>query len=343
MQSSGEPFGLQAHLDELYAAQPGRLAFRAETLTDFERWQPALRWAVRRLLGLDARTPPAIMAAQLDAIDRGKYVEERYRLAVGEGVHTPLYLLVPKGPPPFKPILVFHGHDPSVQAILGNYPNLETAREQLALDNNYAQALAEAGYLVGAIEQRGLGERLTQQTGDGPFPRSCRHLAFEYLLHGRTLLGERCWDGLCALEYLRSRADVRSDVLGCTGHSGGGCTALWLAAIEPRITTTVVAGYFCSFKASILARPHCECNYVPGVLELIEMGDLAASLAPRPLRVIHGRHDPIFPCSATVAQFEIVKRAYQLHERSAACSLAIHAGGHAYQQPLSQAWFAQWL
>jgi hypothetical protein len=93
----------------------------------------------------------------------------------------------------------------------------------------------------------------------------------------------------------------------------------------------------------VLAMPHCECNYVPGVLDLIEMGDLAALIAPRPLRVVHGARDPIFPVPATVAQFGTVRRAYQLHDRSDACSLAIHDGAHVYDQRLSQTWFAQWL
>jgi cephalosporin-C deacetylase-like acetyl esterase len=120
--------------------------------------------------------------------------------------------------------------------------------------------LAEAGYLVCAIEQRGMGERLTAQTGDGDVPRSCRHLAFSYMMQGRTLVGERCWDGICAINYLQTRADVRQGVLGCTGHSGGGTTTLFLAAMEERITAVVVSGYFCSFQASILGMQHCECK-----------------------------------------------------------------------------------
>ncbi|HZY41665.1 MAG TPA: acetylxylan esterase, partial [Anaerolineae bacterium] len=179
--------------------------------------------------------------------------------------------------------------------------------------------------------------------GEDSLPRSCRHLAFEYLMRGRSLLGERCWDGMCAIDYLCNRPDVQPGVLGCTGHSGGGCTALWLAALDSRITTTVVSGYFCSFKDSVLAMPHCECNYVPGVLDLVEMGDLAALIAPRPFCVVHGARDPIFPVPATVAQFGTVKRAYQLHDKVEACSLAIHGGAHAYDHRLSQAWFVQWL
>jgi dienelactone hydrolase len=336
-------FALQNHLDFLYAAQPRRLAFHAQTLAEFEMWQSTLRLELGRLLGLQGRSHVPGAAEKLQVIERETYIEEKYSLNVGEHSRAPLYVLVPRQPPPFKPILVFHGHDASVQSILGNYPTVESARENLAANNNYAQALAQAGYLVCAIEQRGLGERLTRQTGEAALPRSCRHLAFEYLMRGRTLLGERCWDGMCAIDYVINRPDVQAGTLGCTGHSGGGTTALWLSALGARITTTVVSGYFCSFKDSVLAMPHCECNYVPGVLDLVEMGDLAALIAPRPFCVIHGARDPIFPVPATVAQFGTVRRAYQLHDRVEACSLAIHGGAHAYDHRLSQAWFAQWL
>jgi dienelactone hydrolase len=296
-----------------------------------------------QVLGLAGRSPVPVTAEKLEAIDRGTYIETKYRLDVGEQVRAPMYLLMPKQAPPFKPILVFHGHEPSVQYILGNYPDDDIAHENLAKDNNYAQVLARAGYLVCAIEQRGFGERVTQDTSGGPFPRSCRHLSFEYMLQGRNLLGERCWDGMCAIDYLQSRPDVRPGELGCIGHSGGGATALWLSAIEPRITTAVVSGYFCSFKASILGRSHCECNYVPGILTLAEMGDLAALVAPRPFRAINGEQDAIFPAQAAQDQFETVKQAYELHDAISACSHTIHPGGHAFHHALCQEWFAQWL
>ena len=106
----------------------------------------------------------------------GSYVEEKYSLDVGDGVEAPMYILMPKTEPPYTPILAFHGHDPSVQYILGHYPDEDTAKINYSNHhNNYAQALAEAGYLVCAVEQRRHGERLTAQTNEAA-PRSCRHL-----------------------------------------------------------------------------------------------------------------------------------------------------------------------
>ena len=147
---------------------------------------------------------------------------------------------------------------------------------------------------------------------------------------------------MCALSYLLARTDVRG-APGCTGHSGGGTTALWLSALDPRIAVLVASGCFSSFQASILAMEHCECNYVPGILALAEMGDLAALLAPRPFCAIQGDKDRIFPIQGALEQFPKVCRAYALHHAAGACQLNIHPGGHAYHNGLSQAWFEQWL
>lgn len=330
-------FGLQAHLDHLYATQPRRMALRADTFDELRSWQAELRAEIIRLLGLEEREPlPPPAAQQLATQDRGDYHEELHSLDVGEQARLPVYLLRPKTKPPWKPVIVFHGHDPSAQYILGNYPDAQTAQEQLARDNNYAQALARQGYLVCAPEQRGFGQRVSEQPG-------CRHLAFSYLLEGRTLAGERCRDGMQAINWLLGRADVVPGVLGATGNSGGGTTTLWLAAIEPRITVALPSCYFCSFKASILGTRHCECNYVPGILELAEMGELAALLAPRPTRFIAGARDPIFPIAGAREQYRRAERAWALAGAPERVSLTVHAGAHAYQHSMSHEWLRRWL
>ncbi len=336
-------FHLQQHLDDLYTNRRRQQVFWAKSEVEFAVWKGTLCARLLELLGIGGRALPThIQAERLQTIDRGEYTEEKYALDTGE-VHIPIYVLVPKTAPPYKPVLVFHGHDPSVQHILGNYPDKRTEKEGLAVDNNYAQALAQAGYLVCAVEQRGFGERLTDQVHRPDYRISCRHLSFEYMMQGRTLLGERCWDGMVALSYLQTRADVAPGGIGCTGNSGGGTTCLFLSALDERITVSVPSCYFCSFKDSILSMEHCECNYVPRILEYAEMGDLAALLAPRALCIISGEHDPIYPVEGTRAQFETVRRAYDLLGASERLKLAVHPGGHAYNHAFSHEWFRQWL
>lgn len=146
-----------------------------------------------------------------------------------------------------------------------------------------------------------------------------------------------------AVTFLQRRADVRPGGVGCTGNSGGGTSTLWLAALDERVSVAVPGCSFCTFKHSILGVYHCECNYVPDVLPLCEMGDLAALIAPRPLRAINGAQDPLFPIDAVRAEWETVQRAYDLLGAADRCSLAVHPGGHAYHHALSHAWFDAWL
>lgn len=335
-------FSLQEHLNTIYSKTSRKFAFNPCTLKDYLTWQTGLRAELSRLLGLQDHPPASLAVQNIRSVDRGAFTEEKLALDVGEGVQAPLYVLTPKQEPPYQPVLVFHGHDPSAQYCMGNYPDEETERSNLATDNNYAKALAEAGYLVCVVEQRGMGERLSDVVKDVFSHSSCRHLSFFYQLHGRTLLGERVWDGMCAATYVLSRKDLMGG-LGCTGHSGGGTTALFLSALDERIAAVVVSGYFNSFRGSILAMEHCECNYVPGILELAEMGDIAALIAPRPFCAINGQEDPIYPVTFAREQFETVRRAYELHNASQACRLSIHAGGHASNNQVSRDWFLEWL
>ncbi len=338
------PFHLQAQLDQLYAQKPRQLSFRAASDAEFAAWKQTLRAKLAELLGLAGRgLPVSVTVKRIQAIDRGMYVEEKYAMDVGDGVQAPLYVLVPKMPPPYKTILAFHGHVPNVQYILGNYPPGYSLPPHLDDTDAYARAFAEAGYLVAAVEQRGFGERTADQ--QEPFEEfsSCRQLSFDYLLQGRTMIGERCWDGMHALSYLQARDDVIQGAVGCMGHSGGGTTALWLSALDDRVAAAAVTCYLCSFKQSILGVPHCECNYVPHILEYAEMGDLAALIAPRPFLAVARENDPIFPIEGVRQQFETIRQAYTLLGVPERCALATAPGAHDYYHPANLDWFARWL
>jgi dienelactone hydrolase len=328
------PFALQRHLDILY--DDGLQRLQSGT-------RDSLRDDFRRTIGLPAGSLPPVSAEVIHSIERTKHTEEKIRLSAGEGASIPVYVLVPKMRPPYKPVLVFPGHGPGIQYCIGNFPNPETAKIHRAVNDNYAEYLAGCGYLVGAVEQRGFGERRTGSVPDREQKNSCRELSLACLMMGRTLMGERCWDGMCAASYLLSRPDAAPGGLGATGHSAGGATALWLAVLDSRIRTAVVSGYFCSFRDSILSIAHCECNYIPGILNLSEMGGLAALMAPRPLCIVHGKQDPIFPFPGTVREFQTVRQDYARSSAPDACRLAAHPGGHAYHNELSRAWFERWL
>jgi hypothetical protein len=104
------------------------------------------------------------------------------------------------------------------------------------------------------------------------------------------------------------------------GISGGGLTSLWTAALDERVKAAVVSGYLNSFRDSILAVDHCIDNYVPGILNVIEMADLTGLVAPRGLFAESGMRDPIFPLPAfrrAVCRATDIYRAYGFPDRFA--------------------------
>jgi hypothetical protein len=112
---SDSPFGLQHHRDFLYKECKRPLMADARTPEEFAERRTAQREDIRRRPGLTDRESPPITARTLQALDREISREEKIRLSADEGVWIALCVLIPKQPPPFKPVLVFPGHDPSGQ------------------------------------------------------------------------------------------------------------------------------------------------------------------------------------------------------------------------------------
>ena len=89
---------------------------------------------------------------------------------------------------------------------------------------SYLEDLVKEGYIVLAIDYRGIGET---------YPRIVYHKSEEYVLTadsvllGKHILGMRVWDVVRAADYLISRSDVDSTRISCLGQGlEGGLLAI---------------------------------------------------------------------------------------------------------------------
>ena len=105
---------------------------------------------------------------------------------------------------------------------------------------------------------------------------------------------------------------------------------LFSSAVDSRITACAPSCYFSTFAGSILAMGHCACNSVPGLLQAAEMPDIGGLIAPRPVLIIAGVKDTIFPIDAVREGFTALKRIYT--DAGAADRLELFEGdeGHRY-------------
>ncbi len=150
------------------------------------------------------------------------------------------------------------------------------------------------------------------------------------LLVGRTPIGDRVWDISKIIDWATRNLPVDTTRIAVTGNSGGGTVTLFAAACDTRITVSLPSSYFCTFAGSIGTIAHCDCNYIPGILELGEMGDIAGLIAPRAFCAIHGEKDPIFPIAETRKSFRHLQQIYAAAGVPGNCELYVGSGGHRY-------------
>ena len=197
-----------------------------------------------------------------------------------------------------------------------------------------AHKLVRAGFTVLCPEMISFGRRRFPLPEDSaPYAEtesSCGVDAVRHLMHGAPLMGARVADALAAVDALRQLDGVDPQRVAVAGGSGGGAVSLLAAAADSSISAALVATYFCSFEASLCSIRHCPCNIIPGILPEMEMADIAALIAPRPLILEAGERDHIFPIEATRDSFAQLGPVWEALD-AVPPELVVTDGGHAFR------------
>lgn len=340
------PLGLY---EALYADEPRRFAMPAGAdPAVWEGWRTAFRARLHERLGEPdpggARGPVPCVAAPPTA--HGDYTRTYLEYSSAPGVTVPAWLLRPVGlDRPTPAVIAVHGHGHGADDVVGLGPDGAESDPRAGFHQGFAVELCRRGMVVLAPELRGFGRRREPQDvrPAEPGANSCHPAAWWGIMLGRPLLGSRVRDTLRALDLLRGLPEVAPERVGIMGGSGGGAVALFAAAIEPALRAVVISSYFCTFRASILAMPHCHCNYLPGILQDGEMYDVAALIAPRPLLIEAGADDPIFPLPGVLEAYERLHRAYFALGAAAQLERDIGPGGHQIRGARAYAFLRQRL
>jgi len=201
--------------------------------------------------------------------------------------------------------------------------------------------LAQRGFVVLTYDAIGQGERL--------FMGNVHHEAGYALLPlGETIAGWMVWDTMRAIDYLAQRNDVDASRVGITGNSGGGLNTLLTSALDDRVHAAVIVGFTFEFADWIrYGGTHCTCTHFPGLLRSMEWFEVAALISPRPLLMIQGSHDTIFPIQGATRAARATESVYQLTGAADRIQfLALEGQPHAYTEPFRQpmyAWMVRWL
>lgn len=314
--------GVQDHLDRLCDGHDARLA-KIGGREALVREIDESRARFVSLLGLDfkaPRKPPAI--TKVGVLEFPEYRVERIVLQSAPGVPVPCSVYVPKKGPDRKPALLCpHGH---------------SGRDRPVYQNAY-QRFAKAGFIV--LAKDGWGKQERRATGHG-------EAGGQLALTGTELMALELFDNVRCLDYLETRPDVDPERLVMAGISGGGSQTLYTAAIEPRLKAASPTCAVTTFRADLADTTMCVCEMAHDILTVGDHGLLLAMAYPRPLLVVNGTRDPIFPVAGARAAAAQAKQLYAAGGRGDDVVLAEFDSPHDWTNAMLDrqiAWFRHQL
>jgi len=235
---------------------------------------------MRDMLGLlpwPERTPLNVVVT--GTLDKGSYVIEKIAFESMPKLYVTGNLYIPKKRSGAAPAIVYVcGHAYS--------PHGDKTQYQ-----RHGISFAKNGYVAFILDSIQIAE--TFGLHHGVYSQEM----FDWYSRGYTPAGVEVWNAMRAIDYLETRPEVDKERIGMTGRSGGAAMSWFTAAVDPRIKVTVPVMGISTYSANVrdnTQKGHCDCMF-PINGHKHDMLHQGALIAPRPLLMMHGKQDNLFP------------------------------------------------
>ena len=264
-------------------------------------WQAIARGKLFELLGIDlSRDSSSALITTISAVTvTPTHSRQTFYLLVAPRRHVPITIVWdPKKSKESLPAMIcLQGHNSGAHISWGEV-RLPVDAIRIKNGGDFAIQAVNHGHVAICVEQLGFGERREQAIShrwDHPCVDACNRA----LLLGRTVLGKRIIDIKAIIDWLQSQTSVVPAInekkIRVMGNSAGGETALFAMALDARIEAAIVSGCVGAWRKTSGTRLTCPDTVIPGVLNWFEYSDILAMCAPRPLVVVSGIKDHLYP------------------------------------------------
>lgn len=288
--------------------------------------------------------------------ETGDFIREKIVFSTAPEFRVPAYLHLPKRRAARVPAIVdLHSHGgmflfgkEKVIDFGVNHPAMVQYHKANYEGRPTATALARRGYAVITIDAFAFGERRILMDDDlkagwdraGYSLEDVRRLnqrnrqkestIVKTLAYaGLTWPGIVAWDDIRTVDYLLTRPEIDPARIGCVGVSMGGWRSLLLAGLDSRIAAACVTGFMSTAKPMMRRHmdTHSFVHFIPRLHARLDLPDIVALRAPKPLLVQQCRRDGLFPLAGME---ESVAKLAHIYEK---CGAKEAFSGRFYDQP----------
>lgn len=243
---------------------------------------------LRERLGLAAPVPVAFQRGDVDHVDGVD--RQRIDYCGLEGDPIPAFLFTPSDRDPLGAVVVFHQHNGEF-----HFGKSEVAGVVGDAFQAFGPALARRGLAVLAPDAITFEDRRGAVRGVQPdkYDWLQHYNAMSYrLLDGDVVMRKCLDDAQRALSVLLQATAIDPRLVGVAGHSYGGYTALYHAAVDARCRFACISGAVCSFETRRRENTGITLfEAVPGLARQLDTHDILAAIGPRPTMVVSGTED----------------------------------------------------
>ncbi|MBI1787705.1 MAG: acetylxylan esterase [Acidobacteria bacterium] len=265
-----------------------RAAAELASAAAWEKLRPRRLEQMRDMLGLlpwPARTP--LQVQNTGTLDKSAYTIEKIAFQSLPGIYVTGNLYLPKQRSRQLPaVLYVCGHAVSPYGDKTKY-------------QRHGISFARNGYIAFILDSIQIAETFALHHGVHG------QEMYDWYSRGYTPAGVEVWNAMRAIDYLETRPEVDPARIGMTGRSGGAAMSWFTAAVDPRVRVVAPVMGISTYAANLrenTQRLHCDCMF-PINSWMHDMLHQGALIAPRPLLMMHGRKDALFPV-AGYTEFE---------------------------------------
>ena len=250
----------------------------------------------------------------------------QYIKYVSGSEQVPAYLLIPDEQDNNPAVLINHQHNREHH--LGKSEVCGLAGNPLQA---FGPALAKKGFVVLAPDTVCFEERREDPSVEGFDFWQHFHEASYRIVKGDYLMKQVLIDAMTGISLLAELPYVDKNHIGTLGHSMGGNTVLFLAALDERISFACASGSACTYENRMANGIGIEmASVIPGFHGLYDIDNLVSLTAPRKLLLVSAEEDKYSMDAPAIEQK--AGKAYAEQGASQNLHHKRYSGGHALTQ-----------